>query len=207
MGPRSSPLVAGHTEQQQTLARELAELKGMEDSVIFPCGFAANTAVFSLLGAGEDVEVFSDELNHASIIDGLRLASPPGEFVGVLHCGEEDRRVRFAVQHGWGCSADEVWGQEGVRKGGGRKEEVLVVLVFVQEQDNDVDVSNDDDDDDDDDDDVVVVDDAAAAGGGGGGGGGGHMSLLHMPTSLPVNFFSSKRDSTSSLPSMMHMLH
>ena len=74
MGPRSSPLVAGHTEQQGLLARELAELKGMEDAVIFSCGFAANTAVFSLFGQGEDVEVFSDELNHASIIDGLRLA-------------------------------------------------------------------------------------------------------------------------------------
>ncbi|EKX34452.1 hypothetical protein GUITHDRAFT_80526, partial [Guillardia theta CCMP2712] len=74
MGPRSSPLVAGHTEQQGLLSRELAELKGMEDAVIFSCGFAANTAVFSLFGQGEDVEVFSDELNHASIIDGLRLA-------------------------------------------------------------------------------------------------------------------------------------
>jgi len=55
----------------------LARLKGHEDAVLFPCGFSANVAVVSVLAADDDVEVFSDELNHASIIDGLRLATRP----------------------------------------------------------------------------------------------------------------------------------
>ena len=41
-------------------------------------GYAANVATVSVLGAGEDAIVFSDELNHASIIDGVRLASRNG---------------------------------------------------------------------------------------------------------------------------------
>ena len=56
-------------------ALQLAGLKGHEDAVLLPCGFSANMAVAAVLAAGDDVEVFSDELNHASIIDGLRLAS------------------------------------------------------------------------------------------------------------------------------------
>lgn len=53
---------------------ELAQLKGTEECLLFPSGFAANMAVMASLASSEDVHVFSDELNHASIIDGLRLA-------------------------------------------------------------------------------------------------------------------------------------
>jgi 8-amino-7-oxononanoate synthase len=74
MGPRASPLVAGHTHIHAKLETALARLKGTEDCLLFPTGFAANMAVMSALAAG-DVAVFSDELNHASIIDGIRLAS------------------------------------------------------------------------------------------------------------------------------------
>lgn len=56
---------------------QLARLKGHEDAVLFPCGFSANMAVVSVMAADDDVDVFSDELNHASIIDGLRLATRP----------------------------------------------------------------------------------------------------------------------------------
>ncbi len=74
MGPRGSPLVAGHTSLHRELEVELAKLKGTEDCLLFPSGFAANMAVITALASGDDVHVFSDELNHASIIDGLRLA-------------------------------------------------------------------------------------------------------------------------------------
>ncbi len=77
MGPRASPLVAGHTHIHAQLESVLAKLKGTEDCLLFPTGFAANMAVMSALATG-NVAVFSDELNHASIIDGIRLASRSG---------------------------------------------------------------------------------------------------------------------------------
>jgi 8-amino-7-oxononanoate synthase len=55
------------------LERELAAWKGTEAAVCFPTGFAANLGVLSVLG-GPGVRVLSDELNHASIIDGGRLS-------------------------------------------------------------------------------------------------------------------------------------
>ena len=58
----------------QDLETALAALKGTEDCLLFSSGFAANLAVVSALCQGPDVVIFSDELNHASIIDGCRLA-------------------------------------------------------------------------------------------------------------------------------------
>ena len=57
------------------LEAELAAWKGTEAALLFPTGFAANSGLLATLG-GSDVTVVSDELNHASIIDGARLARP-----------------------------------------------------------------------------------------------------------------------------------
>ena len=54
------------------LEQRLAELKGTEACVLFGSGFLANTGVIAALAA--DGVVASDELNHASIVDGCRLA-------------------------------------------------------------------------------------------------------------------------------------
>lgn len=77
LGPRGSPLICGYTRRHEELERELAELERTESTLLFPTGFAANLAVLSAL-AGPEVDVFSDELNHASIIDGCRLARRMG---------------------------------------------------------------------------------------------------------------------------------
>jgi 8-amino-7-oxononanoate synthase len=74
MGPRGSPLVAGHTALHRELEKQLAKLKCTEECLLFPSGFAANMAVITALASDKDVHVYSDELNHASIIDGTRLA-------------------------------------------------------------------------------------------------------------------------------------
>lgn len=74
MGPRSSALVGGYTQMHQDLETSLAALKGTEDCLLFSSGFAANLAVVSALCQGPEAVIFSDELNHASIIDGCRLA-------------------------------------------------------------------------------------------------------------------------------------
>ncbi len=72
-GSGASRLVTGSRPVHHELESALAEWKGTESSVIFPTGFAANLSVLSVFASG-GVVVHSDELNHASIIDGCRLA-------------------------------------------------------------------------------------------------------------------------------------
>ncbi|MFT7623844.1 MAG: 8-amino-7-oxononanoate synthase [Myxococcota bacterium] len=73
MGTRGSPLICGYTDEHQALEGELSQLKGAEATLVFPTGHAANTGLLGALG-GPVVEIFSDRLNHASIVDGCRLA-------------------------------------------------------------------------------------------------------------------------------------
>ncbi len=72
-GSGASRLVTGSRPIHSELERALAEWKGTEAAVCFPTGFAANLGVLSTLG-GPGVRILSDELNHASIIDGCRLS-------------------------------------------------------------------------------------------------------------------------------------
>jgi 8-amino-7-oxononanoate synthase len=72
-GAGASRLVTGSRPVHADLEREVAAWKGTDAAVCFPSGFAANLGVLSVLG-GPGVSVFSDELNHASIIDGCRLS-------------------------------------------------------------------------------------------------------------------------------------
>ncbi len=74
-GPRSSALVCGYTAAHRALESSLAALKSAEECLLFPTGYAANLAVLCALADSEDCAIFSDELNHASIIDGSLLAS------------------------------------------------------------------------------------------------------------------------------------
>ena len=72
-GAGSARLVAGSRSVHTELEAELAAWKGEEAAVLFPTGYAANLGVLDVLG-GREVTVFSDERNHASIIDGCRLS-------------------------------------------------------------------------------------------------------------------------------------
>ena len=72
-GAGASRLVTGSRPIHYELEEALAEWKGTEAALCFSTGFAANLGVLSTLGA-KAVRVFSDELNHASIIDGCRLS-------------------------------------------------------------------------------------------------------------------------------------
>ena len=82
-GPRSSALVCGYTRDHRELETRLASLKRAEEALLFPTGFAANLGVIPALADGPDVHVFSDALNHASIVDGCRLAKAKGARVSV----------------------------------------------------------------------------------------------------------------------------
>ncbi|HET6881666.1 MAG TPA: 8-amino-7-oxononanoate synthase [Pirellulales bacterium] len=72
-GSGASPLVVGQSAALTRLERRIAEFEGTEAAVVFPSGFAANMgAITTLVGAGD--AIFSDALNHASIVDGCRLS-------------------------------------------------------------------------------------------------------------------------------------
>jgi 8-amino-7-oxononanoate synthase len=76
VGAGASRLVSGSMTVHRRLESRLAEFKGTESAVLFGSGYMANVGVIgALAGAGPAKPVvFSDELNHASIIDGCRLA-------------------------------------------------------------------------------------------------------------------------------------
>ncbi len=72
-GSGSARLIVGSRPVHAELESALAEWKGVERAVVFPTGFATNLGVLTTF-AGPGVVVCSDELNHASIIDGCRLS-------------------------------------------------------------------------------------------------------------------------------------
>jgi 8-amino-7-oxononanoate synthase len=72
-GSGASRLITGSRPVHRQLEEALAAWKGCPGAVLFPTGFAANLSVLSVFGT-EGAHIFSDELNHASIIDGCRMA-------------------------------------------------------------------------------------------------------------------------------------
>jgi glycine C-acetyltransferase len=73
VGTGSVRTIAGTMDLHMELERRLAEFKGTEATVVFQSGFAANAGTVAAILTKDDV-VISDELNHASIIDGSRLS-------------------------------------------------------------------------------------------------------------------------------------
>ena len=73
VGPAAVRTIAGTTDLHLQLEQRLARFKGAEDVITFQSGFAANLGTIAALVGKEDV-IFSDRLNHASIIDGCRLS-------------------------------------------------------------------------------------------------------------------------------------
>lgn len=73
VGPAAVRSIAGTMELHLELERRLAAFKGVEAAITFQSGFCANLAAIPALVGKEDI-IFSDELNHASIIDGCRLS-------------------------------------------------------------------------------------------------------------------------------------
>jgi glycine C-acetyltransferase len=76
VGPGAVRSIAGTMELHLELERRLAAFKGVEAAITFQSGFTANLATIPALVTKEDL-IFSDELNHASIIDGSRLSGAP----------------------------------------------------------------------------------------------------------------------------------
>ncbi|MCE2524728.1 MAG: 8-amino-7-oxononanoate synthase [Acidimicrobiia bacterium] len=75
-GATASRLIVGSRPVHAELEAELSDWKQTERALLFPTGYAANLGVLAGLG-GPDCLIVSDELNHASIIDGCRLSRSP----------------------------------------------------------------------------------------------------------------------------------
>jgi glycine C-acetyltransferase/8-amino-7-oxononanoate synthase len=86
VGAGASRLVSGNMTVHRRLEEQLADFKGTEACVLFGSGYLANAGIVSTLARAGDV-VFSDELNHASIVDGCRLAR--AETFVYDHCDPE----------------------------------------------------------------------------------------------------------------------
>jgi len=92
-GSGASRLISGNMTLHEELEEAIAELKGTEAALVFNSGFQANTGIISTL-VGEGDLIFSDALNHASIIDGCRLSRAKIVIYG--HCNMD--QLEFALK-------------------------------------------------------------------------------------------------------------
>ncbi len=72
-GATASRLMTGHLDLHETLEAQLAALTHHEAALVFPSGYQANVGALQAL-AGPGAAIFSDALNHASLVDGCRLS-------------------------------------------------------------------------------------------------------------------------------------
>jgi glycine C-acetyltransferase len=93
IGPGAVRTIAGTMSLHVELERRLAEFKKAEACITFQSGFTANLATVPALVGRDDV-IFSDELNHASIIDACRLSR--AEVIRYDHADVDDLRRKVA---------------------------------------------------------------------------------------------------------------
>jgi len=96
-GATASRLVAGTRSIHDELELAIAVWQGTQRALAFSTGYQANLAAMTVFGAS-DVTIFSDELNHASIIDGCRLAN--ARVVVYRHCDVEHLRSLMQAHDG-----------------------------------------------------------------------------------------------------------
>jgi glycine C-acetyltransferase len=99
VGPAAVRTIAGTMSLHLELERRLAGFKGVPSAITFQSGFCANLGVIPALVSKEDV-IYSDELNHASIIDGCRLSG--GRIIRYNHCNPDDLRRVIEENRGSG---------------------------------------------------------------------------------------------------------
>jgi glycine C-acetyltransferase len=89
VGPGAVRTIAGTMDLHIKLEERMAAFKGVKAAITFQSGFNANLATIPAL-VGKTDAIFSDELNHASIIDGCRLSG--AKIIRYNHCDPEDLR-------------------------------------------------------------------------------------------------------------------
>jgi glycine C-acetyltransferase len=98
VGPAAVRSIAGTQDLHVELERRLAAFKGVEDALYVQSGFCANQAAIAPLvgrnkASGEQDVIFSDRLNHASIIDGARLSG--AKIIVYEHCDAKDAEKKI----------------------------------------------------------------------------------------------------------------
>jgi len=88
VGSGSVRPIAGNMDLHVELERRLAKFKGAESSLVYQTGFMANSGLIPQLAPDKEDLIISDELNHGSIIDGVRLSH--AERAIYKHCDTED---------------------------------------------------------------------------------------------------------------------
>ena len=115
--------IAGTMNMHEALEAELAEFKGTPAVLTFQSGFTANTGVIPTI-TGETDLIVSDALNHASIIDGMRLSKAPRQVYPHADVDALREVLRNARENG--------------REGGGEYRLILVVTDGVFSMDGDI---------------------------------------------------------------------
>lgn len=95
-GSGASPLLSGYSSAQANLEHQLAEFSQTSSALVFSSGYACNSGTLACLANADDL-ILSDQLNHASLIDGCRLSRATSyvyPHCDVAHVGEVLRRDR-----------------------------------------------------------------------------------------------------------------
>src|SRR5213594_4177724 len=113
--------IAGNMDLHEELERRIARFKRREAALFFMSGFAGNAGLIPQL-AGEGDAILTDELNHGSIIDGVRLTK--AQRVIYRHCDVGDLERALKEVDGWAKKilviTDGVFSMDGVLGDGGR---------------------------------------------------------------------------------------
>jgi 8-amino-7-oxononanoate synthase len=98
-GSGASRLISGNMTLHEELETKLAQFKNTEAALVFNSGFQANTGILATL-VGEGDMIFSDALNHASIIDGCRLSRAQSQVYGHCDLGQLESQLKAAPSGG-----------------------------------------------------------------------------------------------------------
>ena len=114
VGPGAVRTIAGTMDLHTELEKRIAAFKGVESAITFQSGFTANTGTIQALVGKNDI-IFSDALNHASIIDGVRLCKAKrfryanNDMADLERCLKEAAHCRFRL-----IATDGVFSMDGI---------------------------------------------------------------------------------------------
>lgn len=97
-GMSSVRFICGTTDLHKTLERKIAEFLGTEDTILYAAAFDANGGVFEPI-FGEEDAIISDTLNHASIIDGIRLCKAQRYRYATADMADLELKLQEAQKH------------------------------------------------------------------------------------------------------------
>ncbi len=112
VGAGAAALLSGWTTAHHTLAIDIADYLGRDRALLFSSGYLANLGTLSAL-AGRHDEIFHDRLNHASLIDGVRLAGARSTRYRHADVDDLERRLAASAATGRYVVTDGVFSMDG----------------------------------------------------------------------------------------------